>query len=442
MPDRSDPRKRTLSLGGYRLPKGVSTFYRNGWRLIFRDRSRRAYGLPGERWIDLGTHSDLIAARKAVELVQRFELGTYDPWKDDIEALSLAEAVERYLGHDPALRASTLRERRYTLGAFSRHFEGATLARIQSADVSSFLYSKELKASTRRGYHSKLRTFFRWCLREGHLEQDPVSRLKPPKAEASTPAFLSAADVERLVRTVEADYELRRGTIAAGPGGDGIIWLADVVRFAVGTGLRLSELCALRWMDVELSEEGRVRRGGPVGGRVYVRGYEAAGSKVGRPFKTKTGKERRVPLAAEAAAVLRRRRASRLTEDPRETVFVGPGGGPLAPGVVSRRFRHYRRLAKLPEEIHFHSLRHTCASWLATRGVSLRIIQEVLGHADVKSTQIYAHLASEVDGQITEALDATLDAARASEREVRGKAAQTVSRADLIAALQELIGAS
>ena len=258
------PRKRTLSLGGYRLPKGVSTFYRNGWRLIFRDRSRRAYGLPGERWIDLGTHSDLIAARKAVELVQRFELGTYDRKRLDV-------------------------------------------------------------------HH---------------------------------------------------------------------------------------------------------------GGRVYVRGYEAAGSKVGRPFKTKTGKERRVPLAAEAAAVLRRRRASRLTEDPRETVFVGPGGGPLAPGVVSRRFRHYRRLAKLPEEIHFHSLRHTCASWLATRGVSLRIIQEVLGHADVKSTQIYAHLASEVDGQITEALDATLDAARASEREVRGKAAQTVSRADLIAALQELIGAS
>ncbi len=63
---------------------------------------------------------------------------------------------------------------------------------------------------------------------------------------------------------------------------------------------------------------------------------------------------------------------------------------------VSRRFKYYVRLAKLPERTRFHSLRHTCASWLVQRGVSLPIVQAILGHSTIRVPQRYAHLAPDV----------------------------------------------
>ncbi len=68
-------------------------------------------------------------------------------------------------------------------------------------------------------------------------------------------------------------------------------------------------------------------------------------------------------------------------------------GGRLNLEYVSKRFLHYRRLAKLPEGISFHNLRHTCASWLVMRGVPLSVVQYILGHSAIVVTQRYAHLA-------------------------------------------------
>ena len=76
-------------------------------------------------------------------------------------------------------------------------------------------------------------------------------------------------------------------------------------------------------------------------------------------------------------------------------MFRGTQGDPLNPGYVSNRFRYYRKKAKLPSDIHFHSLRHTCASWLVMKGVPLRTVQAMLRHSVIGVTQRYAHLAPE-----------------------------------------------
>lgn len=153
-------------------------------------------------------------------------------------------------------------------------------------------------------------------------------------------------------------------------------WLADVVRVAVATGLRLGELRYLRWSWVDF-ETGfiTVRRTGD--------------------FIPKSGSERSIPMVGDALEVLTRLAAQR-TDDVDGYAFTGTRGGRLNGNHVSRRFKYYVRLAKLPERTRFHSLRHTCASWLVQRGVSLPIVQAILGHSTIRVTQRYAHLAPDV----------------------------------------------
>ncbi len=150
----------------------------------------------------------------------------------------------------------------------------------------------------------------------------------------------------------------------------------DLVLLAVGTGLRLGELAALRWSAVDFET-----------GFLTVRSGEG--------FRTKSGHERAVPLAGDAQEVLLRLSSER--EDDLDGPVVTYGDGrPIVAKYASKRFKRYVRLAKLPEQIRFHSLRHTCASWLVMRGVPLLIVQQILGHSSIQVTERYAHLAPDV----------------------------------------------
>ena len=169
----------------------------------------------------------------------------------------------------------------------------------------------------------------------------------------------------RLV--AKADYELKRREKRALPGQ--ITWLADVVRVAVATGMRLGEVISMRWGWVDFET-----------GFITICNHG--------DFRTKSGDERPIPMVGDALDVLQRLSAER-TDDLDGLVLAGVGGGSLNPNYVSRRIKYYVRLAKLPEHIRFHSLRHTCASWLVQRGVSLPIVQAILGHSTMRVTQRY-----------------------------------------------------
>ena len=177
----------------------------------------------------------------------------------------------------------------------------------------------------------------------------------------------------QLVRGIEAEAILNKSSLKTGE----LVWLIDVIKFAVGTGLRLGELCSLHWSAVNLSDR-----------RITV--------KVTEHFNTKSGHERSLPVRGEALRVLQCL-ANHRTSETDGFVFesrrkrIGDNSG-LNPEYVSRRFKHFVRLSNMPDDACFHTLRHSYISWLVQDGVSIPVVKELAGHADIKTTMGYAHL--------------------------------------------------
>jgi integrase/recombinase XerD len=203
-----------------------------------------------------------------------------------------------------------------------------------------------------------IRGFFRFLVVDGRLERNPADDLRPPRAWPPLPKCLSLDDVDALI--AQPDVSTPRG-------------LRDraMIELLYATGLRVSELLALRASDLHLPGQ-------------YLTCFG------------KGGKERLVPLGEQAAdwvrryqregrpALLKRRSSARL--------FVNARGGPLSRVGFWKLLKEYGRRAGLPRTLSPHVVRHSFATHLLERGADLRAIQMMLGHADVSSTQIYTHV--------------------------------------------------
>ncbi|MFZ4719940.1 MAG: tyrosine recombinase XerC [Ilumatobacteraceae bacterium] len=204
---------------------------------------------------------------------------------------------------------------------------------------------------------SSLRRYFRHLRREGVVAVDPSTSLRAPAGDGRLPRVLDHDDVHTLLDgpTPEDEPRWRR--------------LRDdaVLELLYGSGIRVGELCGLRVDAVDLS-----------GGAVTVWG--------------KGSKERRVPLSAPAIAALRAWlgiRGEVVATDVGAVLFANERGNPLTP-------RDVRRLVdrRSPTPTHPHALRHTFATHLLDGGADLRAVQELLGHADVSTTQRYTHVSN------------------------------------------------
>jgi len=199
---------------------------------------------------------------------------------------------------------------------------------------------------------SSCRSLFRQLTREGALEHDPLAGVRGPKVHRKLPQVL---DVDEAKHLVEAPAE-------------GSLTLRDraMLELFYSSGLRLSELTGLRWMDLNLAQ-----------GEVRVLG--------------KGSKTRIVPVGRHAVTALR---ALGEAEGivPEQPVFKGRGGAPINPRTVQLRMKTLALQQGLAKRIHPHLLRHTFASHMLESSGDLRAVQELLGHADIATTQIYTHL--------------------------------------------------
>ena len=269
------------------------------------------------------------------------------------------DPVTGFLSHlevERRMSAHTLDAYRRDLGALSTWAttHGLDLVTLSSDGLRAFVASEHRRGLTPKSLQRRLsacRSFYRWLLRHGWIEASPAAAVKAPKSVRKLPQVLDPDEAARLVEVpTDAPLGLRDRAL---------------LELFYSSGLRLSELCALRWRDLDLAS-----------GLVTVLG--------------KGSKQRQVPVGSHARNALAAWRNDQRAE-PGAPVFPGRNG-PITPRAVQYRLRHLAQRQGLFKRVHPHLLRHSFASHVLESSGDLRGVQELLGHADIATTQIYTHL--------------------------------------------------
>ena len=202
---------------------------------------------------------------------------------------------------------------------------------------------------------SAVRSLFRWLLREGLAEHNPATPVKAPKSPRHLPATIDADSIGQLLE-IPCDTPLAIRDKA-------------IMELFYSSGLRLSELASLRWEQLDLAS-----------GMVTVTG--------------KGNRTRMVPVGGKAVEALKewRKNHGQFTTFEQPFVFVSQRGNPIAVRTIQSRIHYWAKHQGIPQNIHPHLLRHSFASHMLESSGDLRAVQELLGHADISTTQIYTHL--------------------------------------------------
>lgn len=282
---------------------------------------------------------------------------------------SMSWALEDFERSLTGVAESTRRAYRADVDAFVEWAERGRISTPTSVDrrmLRRYLASLATRRYARRTIARKassLRRYFDWARRRGLVEVDPAAGLSAPSGTGRLPRVLRDDELAAVLEPA-----------ARPPAEDRLATALDrrddaVVELLYGSGLRVAELCGLRRQDVDLAQR-----------QVVVWG--------------KGGKQRRLPLSEPSARAVEdwiRTGRRELAADPTtDVLFLNRRGRPMTPRDV-RRLLDRRAIAPT----HPHALRHTFATHLLDGGADLRSVQELLGHADVGTTQIYTHVSTE-----------------------------------------------
>jgi len=274
-----------------------------------------------------------------------------------------SDAFIRYLATERGLAEAYQLSVRQTLDALAKWLGKIQLPLrdVGTDELAAFLSQRKkegLHASSLRITTVHLKIFFRWLALKDRLEMDPAEPLLAPRADQSLPETLHAREIERLLESIDPAIPLGRRD-------------RTMLELFYSSGLRLSELCGLRLEMVDL-EDGFVR--------IRGKGNKTRVVRVG-------GKAREAItdyLAHERPKLVTKRTSSHL--------FLSVRGGPLSPDRVRQIVKERAKLAGIEQNVYPHLLRHSFATHLLEGGADLRVIQELLGHADISTTQVYTHV--------------------------------------------------
>ncbi|MCD5390806.1 tyrosine recombinase XerC [candidate division NPL-UPA2 bacterium] len=275
-----------------------------------------------------------------------------------------------YLGIERNLSSHTLKSYQGDLGQFSLFLKSSvTVNQIDCLTIReylAYLQGMDVRRRTVARKLSCLRSFFKFLCREGYLASDPTAGIRSPRLEKKLPKFL---DLDEVTKLVEAPSE------------DEVLGLRDraILETLYSTGMRVSELVSLNAGQIDF-----------IGGALKVMG--------------KRRKERLTPIGENALKAIRkylekrpqllRRRKRDILKD-KDALFLNNWGGRLTRLSIRRIVKKY--IQKISSELNIspHTLRHTFATHLLDAGADLRAIQELLGHVNLSTTQIYTHVTTQ-----------------------------------------------
>jgi site-specific recombinase XerD len=196
-----------------------------------------------------------------------------------------------------------------------------------------------------------IRSSFNWAVSQDFLQDSPCRKIKSIRIPEKQPLFLTSDDLQTLIGVIKNQI------------------LKDIIIFATYTGLRRMEILTLQWDQIILDKKMLVLSN--------------------HNHLTKSKRIRTIPLNEKAFDVISRRIGNS------KTYVFEKDGVPIYPDFITKNFKKCIKRANLNPKLKFHSLRHTFASWLVQKGASIYEVSKLLGHSNIKTTEIYAHLSTE-----------------------------------------------
>ena len=274
-----------------------------------------------------------------------------------------SDSFIRYLATERGLSGAYQLSVRQTLDALAGWLQkqARPLREVGTEELATFLGQRKqegLNAASLRITTVHLKVFFRWLAAKGVLVMDPAEPLLSPRPDQTLPETLHAKEVAQLLDSIDPSIFLGRRDHA-------------ILELFYASGLRLSELCGLRFEMLDL-DEGFLR--------ITGKGNKTRVVRVGTRAR------------AAIADYLANERPQLVTKRTSSHVFLSVRGGALSPDRVRQIVKERAKLAGIDQNVYPHLLRHSFATHLLEGGADLRVIQELLGHADIATTEIYTHV--------------------------------------------------
>ena len=240
---------------------------------------------------------------------------------------------------------------------FIQHCGNILLSEVTTRHIDNFIMSTYQRTQSGAAlYYRTLKAAFSKAVVWNLLQDNPFKKIKAPKVNKSVPQFITEEQLNLILAKTDRQY------------------LRDIFTTAFFTGMRLGELLNMRssWIDSTQN--------------III-------TKNSDTFTTKSKKERIIPIHQKVLSILLKlKKTQPLLTVADDFIFSQNNNIKFNEDFISKQFKKAVRAAKLNDQIHLHTLRHSFASNLVQKGASLYVVKELLGHEDIKTTQIYSHL--------------------------------------------------
>lgn len=292
--------------------------------------------------------------REAFQFLHKFK-AQYEIQCESLPEISLWEFAAKFMRYSEAYHTKlTARDYALTFKKLFKYFGNPALSDLTRSKIQLYITDRISKGSIYQGRKDliNIKAALNWAVKEEYLYKNPASQIKRIKVPERLPIFFTKDEFEKLISNIDEED------------------IHDIAVVAVNTGMRQGELIKLEWQNIHWEMD-----------MIILDNHT---------FINKSKKVRSIPMNERVKEVLRSRYNSRISDN----VFTY-NDERFNQDFLVHKFKKYIRKAGLRDKLNFHSLRHTFATWLVQGGASIYQVSKLLGHADVSTTQVYAHLNSE-----------------------------------------------